>query len=159
MSPSSTDNTPSPDTPGDDHGGYHSVNQFLVVDGAEEAMRFLGAVFGATEQERITRPDGSIGHAEVRLGDSVVMLTEASPSLTARPATSYVFVPDVDAAFARAIEHGATVRSAPADQFYGNREAGVYDPWGNLWWMATVIEVVAPGELQARFDAESSPAG
>lgn len=134
---------------------YHSVNPFVIASGAEELMAFLSDVFRAAEKERITRGDGSIGHAEVVIGDSVVMLTDATDELPARPGAFYVYVDDVDAAFRRAVAAGATVRSEPADQFYGNREAGVVDRWGNIWWMATAIEEVPAEELQARYDATS----
>lgn len=133
--------------------GYHSVNPFVIVDGAASLMAFLAEVFGATEQERITRPDGTIGHAEVAIGDAIVMLTDAPEALPARPSAFYVYLDDVDEAFGRALAHGAECRSEPADQFYGNREAGIVDPWGNIWWMATPIEEVPASELQARYEA------
>lgn len=132
---------------------YRSVNPFVIAADAEGLIGFLGKVFDGTEQERITRSDGTVGHAEVAIGDSVVMLTEASPDLPPRPAAFYVFVAAVDDCYRRALAAGATSRSEPADQFYGNREAGIVDPWGNIWWIATVIEQVAPEELQARYDA------
>ena len=132
---------------------YRNVNPFVIVEGAEELISFLGAVFAGTEQERITRSDGTVGHAEVAIGDSLVMLTEATPDLPTRPAAFYVFVADVDACYRRALAAGATPRSEPADQFYGNREAGVVDRWGSIWWIATVMEHVAPEDLQARYDA------
>lgn len=132
---------------------YRTVNPFVIVAGAEDLIGFLGEVFDGTEQERISRADGTVGHAEVAVGDSVVMLTEATPELPARSAAFYVFVADVDDCYRRALATGATSRREPADQFYGNREAGVVDRWGNIWWIATVIEQVAPEELQARYDA------
>lgn len=132
---------------------YHSVNPFVIAERAEELIGFLVRAFGGTEQERITRSDGTIGHAEVAIGDSVVMLSEASPELPARPAAFYLFVDDIDSCYQRALDAGAASRSEPADQFYGNREAGIVDRWGNIWWIATVIEQVAPEELQARYDA------
>ena len=135
--------------------GYHSVNPFVIASGAEDLMAFLAEVFGAGEKERITRPDGSIGHAEMLIGNSIVMLTDATEALPARPGALYVYVDDVDSAFRRAVAAGATVRSEPADQFYGNREAGVVDRWGNIWWMATPTEVVPADQLQARYDAVS----
>lgn len=134
--------------------GYHSVCPFLIVNGAQELVDFLSAAFGATERERITRMDGSIGHAEVQIGDSVVMLTDATDQLPPRPSAFYVYVDKVDETFARAVEAGAAVRSEPADQFYGNREAAVLDRWSNIWWVATAVEDVPPEELQARYDAQ-----
>ncbi len=134
--------------------GYHNVCPFVIADSAQELIEFLAAAFGATERERITRTDGSIGHAEVWIGDSVVMLTEANDQLGARPSAFYVYVDDVDRTFARAVEAGAATRSEPADQFYGNREAGIIDRWSNIWWIATAIEAVPTAELQARYDAQ-----
>ena len=135
--------------------GYHSVNPFVIASGAEELMSFLAEVFGAAEKERITRADGTIGHAEVLVGDSIVMITDATEALPARPGAFYVYVDDVDPAFRRAVAAGATVRSEPAEQFNGNRDAGVVDGWGNIWWMATPIEQLPAEELQARYDAVS----
>lgn len=132
---------------------YRTVNPFVIASGAEDLVGFLGTVFDGTEQERITRADGTVGHAEVAIGDSVIMLTEATPDLPARPAAFYVFVDDVDDCYRRALAAGAVSRTEPADQFYGNREAGIVDFCGNVWWIATVIEHVAPEELQARYDA------
>lgn len=137
--------------------GSHSVNPFVVVDGAADLMAFLGEVFGARETERITRQDGTVGHAEVAIGDSIVMLSDATEALPPRPAAFYVYLDDVDGAYQRALAAGAGPRSAPADQFYGNREAGVVDPWGNIWWIATVVEHVPVDELQTRYEAQPSP--
>lgn len=136
--------------------GYHNVTPFLIVDGAEGQLAFLASAFGAVERERITKPDGRIGHAEVQVGDSVIMLTDAGDALPARPSAMYLYVDDVDAVYRAALDAGATSRSEPANQFYGNREAGVIDPSGNVWWIASVVEEVPPEELQARFDASRS---
>jgi PhnB protein len=134
--------------------GHHSVCPFLIVNGARGVAEFLSAAFGATERERITRADGSIGHAEVQIGDSVVMLTDATDELAPRPSAFYLYVGDVDEAIARAVRSGATVRSEPADKFYGNREAALLDQWSNIWWVATSVEDVPPAELQARYDKQ-----
>lgn len=135
-----------------DAHGYHNVNPFVIVEGAEALMGFLGDVFEGRERERITRTDGTIGHAEVQIGDSVMMISDATDTLPARPSAFYLFVPNVDVTFNRAVQRGATVRSDPADQFYGNREAGIVDRWRNIWWMATPIEDVPASKLQARYD-------
>lgn len=134
--------------------GYHSLCPFVIADGAQDLVEFLAAAFGATERERITRTDGSIGHAEVQIGDSVVMLTDATGQLLARPSAFYVYVDDVDETFARAVAAGGAVRSEPANQFYGNREAVVVDRCSNIWWIATAVEAVPAAELQARYDAQ-----
>ncbi|MBO0729570.1 MAG: VOC family protein, partial [Acidimicrobiaceae bacterium] len=102
--------------------------------------------------ERITKPDGSVGHAEVRIGDSVIMLSEATDRFPQGRSAAYVYVDDVDAVFQRALAAGAQSLSEPSDKFYGNREAGVSDAFGNIWWIATAFEQVAPSELQQRFD-------
>ncbi len=82
------------------------------------------------------------------------MLSDATDQLPARPSAAYVYVDNVDETFARAVQAGATVRSEPADQFYGNREAALLDRWSNIWWVATAIEEVPPGELQARYNEQ-----
>lgn len=133
--------------------GYHSVNPFVFVDGAEDLIAFLGATFGGIETERLARSDGRIGHAEVRIGDSVVMVSDATESFPARPCAHYVFVGDVDTVYERAVAVGASSLREPSDQFYGNREAGVVDPWDNVWWIATVIEAVDDTEIQRRWQA------
>jgi PhnB protein len=138
--------------------GYHSVNPFLFVDGAEELIAFLGTAFGGVETERLARSDGRIGHAEVRIGDSVVTVSEASETFPARPCAHYVFVDDVNAIYERALAADASGLREPTDQFYGNREAGVVDPWGNVWWIATVIEAVDDDEIQRRWKAAQGPA-
>ena len=130
--------------------GYHSVNPFVFVEDAERLIAFLIEAFGAKETERITLPDGRIGHAEVLLGDSIVMLSEASDAFPARVCAHYVFVDDVDSIYERSVSAGATSLREPTDQFYGNREAGVVDGFGNIWWLATVIEDVPGEELQRR---------
>lgn len=126
--------------------GYNSVSPYLVVEGAESMISFLQATFGAEVLRKMTRPDGAIGHAEVRIGDSVVMLADAAPTAP----MLHVYVDDVDAAYARALEAGGTSLRAPEDQFYGDRSAGVVDAFGNQWWLATHKEDVSEAELARR---------
>jgi uncharacterized glyoxalase superfamily protein PhnB len=133
--------------------GYHTVNPYLVVDGAAALIDFLCAAFGGIEHERMPAPDGRIGHAEVRVGDSIVMLTDASEQLAAQPCSHYLYVDDVDAAYAAALAAGATSLMEPADQFYGDRSGGVRDRQGNTWWLATHLQDFSPDEL-ARLAAE-----
>ena len=135
------------------HVGYHAVNPFIVSDDPEALIAFLTRVFAGVETERITRPDGSIGHSEVRVDDSIIMVSSGSESYPPQPSSHYVYVPDVDATYARALAAGATSLGEPSDKFYGNREAGVRDPLNNVWWIATLKEVVPADELQSRFDA------
>jgi len=134
--------------------GYHAVTPYLCVQGADRLIDFAKRVFAATEQERMTRPDGTIGHAEVRIGDSVVMISEARGELKPMPSGLYVYVTDTDAAYGRALAAGATSLMEPADQFYGDRNAGVRDPIGNVWWIATRKEDVPPEELARRAAAQ-----
>ena len=138
------------------HAGYHRVNPFLVVDDAEGLLSYLTAVFAATEVERILRPDGAIGHAEMRIGDTVIMISHSTPAFQARPSYHYAYVADVDAAYQRALAAGSTSISEPENKFYGNRECGVRDPFDNVWWIATLVEHVPAEQLQSRFDASQS---
>jgi uncharacterized glyoxalase superfamily protein PhnB len=130
--------------------GYHSVTPYLTVEGADRLIEFVEAAFGATETERITTSDGRIAHAEVRIGDSVVMMSEAGERCAPMPTALYLYVPDADAAYRRALAAGAVSLMEPADQFYGDRNAGVQDPTGNRWWIATRVEDVPPQELHRR---------
>ena len=117
--------------------GYHSVNPYIVVDDAERLVDFLVEVFGAAEQGRSLRPDGRIDHGDVRIGDSLVMLSEASQQYPARPCVHFVYVPDVDATYQAALAAGATSILAPTEQSWGDRTCGFVDPFDNRWWVAT----------------------
>jgi PhnB protein len=130
--------------------GYHSVTPYLVVDGAARVIDFLKQVFNAEEVMRLAAPGGRIGHAEMRIGDSVVMLGDAHDGHPPMQAMLHVYVDDADAIHQRAVGTGATSVQAPADQFYGDRSGAVKDPWGNQWWIATRIEDVTPEELRRR---------
>jgi PhnB protein len=133
--------------------GYHSVTPYLTVQGAAKLLDFLQQAFDAKVTERMDRPDGRIGHAEVRIGDSVVMLAEASDQWKPMTGGIYLYVEDTDAAFKRALEAGAVSIMEPANQFYGDRNAGIKDPAGNFWWIATHVEDVAPPEMKKRAEA------
>lgn len=141
--------------------GYHSLTPYLTVRGAATAIDFYTAAFGAVEVLRMPMPDGSVAHAEVRIGDSVVMLGEENPAwgnkspqaLGGTPAGLMLYVPDCDAVFARAVAAGATVMKPLTDQFYGDRSGTVIDPFGHAWTVATHVEDVPPGEMQKRMDA------
>ena len=130
--------------------GYHCVSPYLTVTGVAKLIEFLQAVFDATVVERMTRPDGSMGHCEVRIGDSIVMMGEPPDPSKVRPSNLYVYVPDVDATYRRALEHGARSEREPTDQFYGDRSGGFIDASGNTWWIATHKEDVSPDEIQRR---------
>ena len=139
--------------------GFHAITPYLVVDGAARLVDFLAEVFDAEEVERFAAPGNRIGHAEMRIGDSLVMLGDARGEHEPRQATLYVDVADADATYQRALAAGGTSVQAPADQFYGDRSAGVKDPTGNLWWIATHIEDVPPAELKRRAQAAMEKAG
>jgi len=130
--------------------GYHSVTPYLVVESVPRLLEFLRAAFGAVETERIDDGTGKILHAEVRVGDSMVMMGEAMDRLPPMPAVLYLYVNEVDAVHRRAVQAGATSLAEPADQFYGDRSGAVKDPCGNQWWIATRVEEVSKEELNRR---------
>ena len=130
--------------------GYHAVTPYLVVPDAARLIDFLVAAFDAQEIERMPAPNNRIAHAEVRIGDSVVMLGEARDPHAPMNSMLYVYVPDADATWQRAVAAGGTPGQAPQDQFYGDRSGSVTDPGGNQWWIATRIENVPPDELRRR---------
>jgi len=118
--------------------GYHSVNPYIVVEGVERLIRFLGDVFGGIEcGKREVSAEGAVEHAEVRIGDSIVMLSEASAAYPARPCVHFTYVQDVDAVFDRAVAAGASPILTPAEQIWGDRVGGFHDPSDNRWWVAT----------------------
>ncbi len=137
--------------------GYHSVTPYLVVDGAEEAIRFYERAFGATEVMRLPMGD-RIGHAEIRIGDSFVMLADEFPEMDIRgpnsrggPTSSLmIYVENVDGAFERAVQAGATVDRPVEDQFYGDRSGTIIDPFGHKWTLSTHVEDVPEDEIQRR---------
>jgi PhnB protein len=138
--------------------GYHAITPYLIVDGAARAIEFYKAAFGATELFRFPTPEGRIGHAELRIGDSVVMLADEAPEHGARspgrvggtPVTLMLYTEGVDKVVDRAVTHGATLKRPVADQFYGDRTGTIEDPFGHQWHIATHIEDVSPEELQRR---------
>src|SRR5664279_1547123 len=130
--------------------GYHRVTPYLVVADGEGLITFLKQAFGAEELCRTLRPDGAIANAGVRLGDSMVMVAQAKEPWKPMPAGFYLYVPDTDATYQAALAAGGVSTMEPSDQFYGDRHAGVQDPWGNNWWIATHIEDVDEAEIQRR---------
>lgn len=137
--------------------GYHTVTPCLVAEGAGRLIDFLKQAFGAEERFRMARPDGGVMHAEVKIGDSMVMLGDANAEWKAVPGVLYLYVEDADAVYQRALDAGATSIMAPVDQFYGDRHGGVKDFAGNLWWIATHKEDVPPDELRRRAEAFMKP--
>lgn len=133
--------------------GYHTVTPYLLVQGAENLINFMKNAFDAKETERYSMPDGSIGHAEVRIGDSVIMVADAQGD-EYRPMAAgiHLYVEDCDVTYKRAIGAGATSVREPKDQFYGDRSAGVNDQFGNKWWIATHKEDMSKEEIIKRMD-------
>jgi uncharacterized glyoxalase superfamily protein PhnB len=131
--------------------GYHSITPYLVVPGVAKLIDFLKLAFGAEEIYRMAMPDGTVRHAELQIGNSRIMMGDASGSKSgAMPAVLYMYVPDSDSVYRRALQAGATSISEPADQFYGDRHGGVKDPCGNQWYIATHKEDVSHEELMKR---------
>jgi uncharacterized glyoxalase superfamily protein PhnB len=117
--------------------GHHSVNPYFVVEDAERFIDFLVAVFDGSEQgKREIRADGRIDHADVMIGDSIVMISEASPKFPARPTVTFAYVDDVDLTYSRALMKRSNAILPPTDQQWGDRVAGISDPFNNRWWIA-----------------------
>jgi len=135
--------------------GYHSVTPYLIVQDAGRLLDFVKQVFEAEETFRMDGPGESVRHAEFRIGDSVVMTADATPEFPPMPATIHLYVNDADAVYVKALRAGATSTQEPADQFYGDRTAGVKDRFGNVWYIATHQEDVSPEELARRAKASS----
>ncbi len=131
--------------------GFHTVTPYIIVEGAEKTIAFLQKAFGAElDHEATKRPDGKIMHAQLKIGNSMIMISDASEHAKATPVMLYLYVPDVDAAYRRAVSAGAAPVMEPSDQFYGDRGGGVKDPAGNHWFMGTHIEDVSPTEMKRR---------
>ena len=139
---------------------YRRVTPALVVNGGVKALEFYAEVFGAKERMRVPGPDGTIAHAEIEIGDSIVMVDDASPEMGTKapppgglegsPTSLYVYVEDVDATVERATRLGATALRAPQDQFYGDRNAYIVDPFGHDWTVASHVEDVPSDEMMRR---------
>jgi len=143
---------------------YPRVSAYLTVDGAVDAIEFYKSILGATERGRLPGPDGRIGHAELNLGDSLIMLSDSFPDMGVRdpkdiggtPVTLTVYVEDVDDVFARALAAGATEQRPVQNQFYGDRSGQFVDPWGHRWNVASRVENVSPEEMERRAAAMGS---
>ena len=138
--------------------GYHNVTPYLIVDGAAKAIDFYKKVFGATEKMRMPGPGGKVGHAELTLGDSMIMLADEHPDMGHRAPHAYggsavsllVYVPDVDTTVKTAIAAGAKVVRPVENQFYGDRMGAIEDPFGHQWSVSTHVEDVPPEEMAKR---------
>jgi PhnB protein len=138
--------------------GYHTISPSLVVDNASEAIEFYKKAFGATERGRMPGPNDTVAHAELEIGDSVVMLNDPFPQSTTRPPKELggttvalaFYAEDTDGVFKQAIDAGATSTMEPDDMFWGDRMASVTDPYGHSWMILTHIEDVSPEEMAER---------
>ncbi len=147
--------------------GYHTLTTYLTMENAAEAIDYYKDVFRAKERIRMEAPDGKIGHAELEIGDSLLMLSDAFPGATSRPPTelggttagAFMYVEDVDAVVKRAVESGATITMEIADQFWGDRFGSITDPFGHSWSIATHVEDVPPEEMAERAKAAMAEMG
>jgi len=138
--------------------GRNSVTPYLIVKNAAKAIDYYKNVFGASELMRMDGPDGKVGHAELRIGDSIIMLADenvamgnrSAESIGASPVSLYVYLPDVDKTFEKALAGGAKVLKPVEDQFYGDRSGFLRDPFGHLWGIATHKEDVSAQEIEKR---------
>jgi PhnB protein len=140
--------------------GYNTVTPYLIVKGAAQAIEYYKKVFGATEVMRMEQPGGKIGHAELKIGNSVIMLADENPNMGqghasattigTSPVSIYVYLPDVDRVVERAVAAGAKTLKPVQDQFYGDRSGFIQDPFGHLWGIATHVEDVSPEEMAER---------
>jgi PhnB protein len=141
--------------------GYHTATPYLIVHDAKAALAFYVQAFGAVELMRLEGPDGKVGHAEIRIGDSPIMLADEHPQMGFRspralggtPVSLMLYVEDVDARFARALAAGAKALRPVQDQFYGDRSGTLEDPFGHVWTIGTHVEDVSPEEIQRRVAA------
>ena len=147
--------------------GYHTVTPYIAVDGAADAIEYYKKAFGATERLRMDGPDGSIAHAEIEIGDSVVMVSDPFPQSTVKPPSSLggtsasimLYVEDCDGAVKQAVDAGAKIEMEPQDMFWGDRFGTIVDPFGHTWSIATHIEDVPPGEMAERGKAAMAAMG
>jgi PhnB protein len=138
--------------------GYNTVSPYLAVDDAEKAIAYYKKAFGAEETVRMNGPDGRIGHAELKIGDSHIMLSDPFPESSTKPPTElggtsasiFMYVEDVDAVVQKAVDQGATVTMEVEDQFWGDRFGSITDPFGHNWSIATHVEDLTPEEIEER---------
>ena len=146
--------------------GYHSVTPYLIIKGAADAIEFYKKAFGATELFRFPAPDGKIGHAEIKIGDSPIMLADefaetgykGPRALGGSPVSLMIYLEDVDTVFNRAVEAGASVKEAVQDKFYGDRTGTLTDPFGHVWHVSTHKEDVSMEEMEERAKQASAKA-
>ena len=138
--------------------GYNTVTPYLVIKGAAQAIEYYKKVFGATVVVRMDGPNGTVGHAELKIGDSIIMLADENPAMGnksastigATPVSLYVYLPNVDEVVEKAVAEGAKILKPVQDQFYGDRSGFLQDPFGHLWGIATHVEDVSEHEMKER---------
>jgi len=130
--------------------GYGTVTPYLIVDGVSRLIDFLKESFHAEERGRINDRENHVGHAEIKIGTSIVMMADSTPQYRPIPSQLYVYVDDVDETYKRAVNAGGTSEQVPTTQFYGDRTAAVKDPTGNVWWIAAHVEDISPEEMEKR---------
>lgn len=138
--------------------GYNSITPYLVIKNAAQAIEFYKKAFGATEVFRMEDPNGRVGHAELKIGDSRIMLADECPdmgyrsaeTIGATPVSLYFYIEDCDGVVERAVAAGAKLERPVQDQFYGDRSGTIHDPFGHVWTVATHVEDVSPAELEER---------
>jgi PhnB protein len=146
--------------------GYHTATPYLIVKGAARALDFYKKAFGATESMRMPGPEGKVMHAEIKIGDSTIMLADEFPEMGARspqalggsPVSILLYVEDVDARFNQAVAAGATIQRPVKDQFYGDRSGTLVDPFGHMWSIATHKEDLSPEEMDKRMKMSGAEA-
>lgn len=139
--------------------GYHSVTPNIIVKDCARVIEFAKQAFAAHERMRFDTPEGSVAHAEIQIGDSIVMVADASEQFPPHPSILLVYVNDVDATYTQALAAGGKSLREPANAFYGDRTGGVQDVAGNQWWIATHVEDVSVEEMQKRAQMEHATAG
>lgn len=133
--------------------GHHVLTPYLILKDTAKFVEFVEKTFGGKTTVCVKQDNGAIGHAEIVIGDSKIMVGEACTEYKATPGGIYIYVEDADATYHCALKNGATSVDKCTDKFYGDRAGGVQDAWGNFWWIATHKEEVGPQELQKRIDA------
>ncbi len=130
--------------------GYHTVTPFLLVNNAEELIEFIKKAFGGTVDDMMKSDDGSIRHSTVKIGDSLVMISDGTKQYEPMPCMLHLYVEDVDSVYEKAVQAGGISLREPEDQFYGDRSAGIQDKWKNQWWLATHIEDLDDDEMKRK---------
>lgn len=130
--------------------GFHTITSYFLVNDGKKFIKFIKEAFDAVMQYKSLMPDGSIMHAQLKIGDSIIMMGESGGKWNPRPSTIYMYVPDVDSVWTKAINAGGKILREPTDEFYGDRVGGVEDPEGNQWWIATHTTDVSPEEMKKR---------